>query len=417
MSLKSRFLFPAGYRGNLSPIVDPKHELTKIDVQRLMDPKVLISSSKNSVESIRVKQRYQKSLLGKKLKRKKKRNKSMRKLGLDLGTKHIVLSQKVDGKVRSKYEVNGYLILPRSDSFTEQLLIKQGVPYVTRGSQFIAIGSKAEQLAYSFNKTMRRPMAEGGISKTDDDAQEIIAIIIRSIIGKLDSDVVLYYCTTAKPVNSDYLNVDFHRKVVKLIVEGYSGESRINAFHINEARCLILEEPGQAIGISWGAGTVTVHAGVFGMPIFEFSVVGSGDFVDLEAAKRFGYDPLRPDANSSETPTSICRRKEGMSLRKMPDDNVGRAIYVMYEILIENVVKNIIRGFNENKDKFRFDQPIPVINAGGSSIPDGFLDLVSKEFGKYKDEFTIPLGEIRHVKDPLLAVSRGCLIAAELHKE
>ena len=53
----------------------------------------------------------------------------------------------------------------------------------------------------------------------------------------------------------------------------------------------------------------------------------------------------------------------------------------------------------------------------GSGEGHGFLDMVEKEFNKYKDEFTIPLGEIRHVKDPLLAVSRGCLIAAELHKE
>ena len=340
----------------------------------------------------------------------------MKKLGLDLGTKHIVLSCRNEkDEIVTRYEVNGYMILPRSDQFTEQLLIKQGVPYVPRGDQLIAIGSKAEKLAYSFNKTLLRPMAEGGVSKTDDDAQEIIAIIIRSIIGKLSEDAILYYCTTAKPINSDTFNVDFHKKVVKLIIEGY--DSKVTAHHINEARCLILEEKETAIGISWGAGTVTVHVGIFGVPIFEFSVIGCGDWIDIEAAKRFGYDPDKPGLESNETPTTICRRKETIDLNKMPKDLVGRAIYLMYEILIENVINEIISGFNTNRAKFRFDQPITVINAGGTSMPKGFIQMIKREFEKNKDKLILPIGEIKHTPNPLFSVSHGCLLAAELHKD
>ena len=339
----------------------------------------------------------------------------MKRLGLDLGTKHIVLAYKDEsGNVKERCEINGYLILERADDFTEQLLIKQGVPFVRRENELIAIGRKAEKLAYSFNKNLMRPMAHGGVSMFNDDSIEIITMIIKAIIGKLNDDAILYYCTTAAPINAN-VNIDFHRKLVKTIVESYQGEAKISAFQINEARCLILDEP-EAIGISWGAGTVTVHAGVLGVPVFEFSIVGAGDNVDEEAAKRFGYDPEHPNNSCQETPTTICRRKEEIDLSKMPEDNVGKAIFLFYEILVENVVKQIVRGLIENKDKFRFDHPLPVINAGGTCMPKGFMDLLKIQIDKVRPQLAIPIGELRKSENPLYAVSHGCLRVAELFK-
>jgi actin-related protein len=338
----------------------------------------------------------------------------MKRLGLDLGTKHIVLAYKDDkGEVRYRLEMNAYLTIPRGDSFTEQLLAKSGVPHVTREDEFIAIGSKAEKLAYSFNKTLQRPMAHGSVAMANDDSQEIIAIIIKSLIGKLAEDAVIYYCTTSKPVNSENLNIDFHRKIVKAIIESYRSDAKtssgkdvkIDAHHINEARS------------SWGAGTVTVQAQVFGVPVFDFSVVGSGDWIDTEVAKRFGYDPDHPQKNSNETPTSVCRRKEKIDLTKMPDDNLGKTIYLFYEILIDNVIKNIAAGFRDNKDKFRVSAPVPVVNAGGTSMPTGFMEMFKSRFEQMRNEFVIPIGDVKRASEPLFAVAKGCLAAAEMHKD
>ncbi len=342
----------------------------------------------------------------------------MKRLGLDVGTKHIVLAWKdADGKMCKKYEVNGYLTLPSTDMYTENLLKAQKIPYVKRGKEFVAFGMKAEQLAFTFNKTLQRPMASGGVSKIDDDAQEILAIIIRGIIGKLQEDAILYYCTTAQPINSDIFNVDFHQRLVKALIESYSGEAKIQAHHINEARCLIIEEPGEAVGISWGAGTVTVHAGIMGMPIFEFSIVGSGDWVDNEVAKTFGYDPSKPYVESRETPTTVCRRKEQINLLAESADQLDRAIVIMYDVLIDNVVSNLIRGFRENRSKFRFNKPITVVNAGGTAMPPGFLQKFTAKLSAAKDDLSIPIGDVKLAKDPLFAVAHGCAIAADLHQD
>jgi len=410
----------------ISPNIDPDHTITKKDLLNLLQPLRMRKDYRTSKISSKISKRPK--LISGKTKPinniKKSGRPIMDRLGLDLGTKHIVLSWKTeDGEVKSIHEVNGYIDLRRGDKFTENLLKKQGVPYVPYGDQLIAIGSKAEKLAYMFNKTLQRPMAEGGVSKTDENAQEIMAIIVKSIIMNalgqdVKDDTVLYYCTTAKALNDERLNVDFHKKIVKLLVEKFVGGGKISAFHINEARCLVLDEIGPAIGISWGAGTITVHAGFAGVPIFEFCLVGAGDRVDSDAAVRFGYDPSNPNGDYAETPTTIAHAKQKIDLSLMNYDNkVDQTIKIMYEIMIENVVNGIVRGFNENRDKVRFPEPVPVINAGGTSMPKGFIDLLRKEFGRKKDDLQIPIGEIRHAADPLHAVSKGCLAAAELHED
>jgi hypothetical protein len=421
MSQKLRYGFRGRPEYNLSKVagVSPDHLLSKLEVKKVMKPEE-VKVFQGSIPSLK---KMHCRGLRKDLKTSQFRKSSwvrrtdMKNLGLDIGTKHIVMSFREGDEVKYRHEINGYLVFDKVDHFLEQLLVKQGVPYVMRGKEIIAIGSKAEQLAYVMNRTLRRPMAEGGLNKNDEDAQEIVAIIIKSIIGKLHDDCTLYYCTTAKPINNDNLNIEFHKKVVKLIIESYVQEKEsINAFHINEARCLVIEEQGCAIGISWGAGTITVHVGMFGVPIFEFCVVGAGDQIDIETAKRFGYDPSKPDMPSRETPTSVCRKKEKIDLSKVYDDKVSQAICLMYEIIIENIVAGIIDGFNANRDKFKFDQPIPIINAGGTSMPIGFVNLFKKKLDDRKSDIFIPLGDVRMSPDPLFAVARGCLLAAEMHK-
>jgi hypothetical protein len=269
MSEKYRY----GFRGrptdpkNLRLGVSPDHPLRRVEVPKIVQPQVPSGMTMSSTVSQAVfkKDKSPKCLSG----QRKVRSANMKRLGLDIGTKNIVLSYRDGQSIKFRYETNGYLIFEKVDLFLEQLLVKQGVPFVTRGKEIIAIGAKAENLAYVMNKTLKRPMAEGGINKWDDDAQEIVAIIIKSIIGKLEDDAVLYYCTTAQPVGVTTVNIEFHKKIVKLIIESYVRESKnITASHINEGRCLVIEEQDCAIGISWGAGTITVHAGIMGVPIF-----------------------------------------------------------------------------------------------------------------------------------------------------
>jgi hypothetical protein len=341
----------------------------------------------------------------------------MERLGLDLGTKNIVLAYNQKDKKKVKREINGFLALEANDGVSKNLLVQSGVSYVELDDKLIVIGQKAEDLAFAFNKTLQRPMVDGVLSGKSDEAMRIMAVIVNAIIGKLNDDAVLYYCVPADALNAD-TNVAFHEKIMGMIIDMYDGQCKITHKAINEARAIVLSQiPDKTgIGISWGAGMVNVCYCIFGLEIFKFSIVGSGDWVDMESAKRFGYDPKAPNGDYKETPTSICRRKENLSLVDEPSDMVDKTIWVHYGILIENVIKGIFDGFRNNEEKARIDKPMPIVMAGGTSSPDGFTEYVQKVADSFPDK-PFEIGEIKRADKPLYAVADGCYEAACLHNE
>jgi len=345
------------------------------------------------------------------------RSNKMQKLGLDIGTKNIVLAYcDKEGKKKIRHEVNGFIKIPKGDGFTKNLLVNSGVAYVENGDNFIALGKKAEELSYAFNKTLQRPMVDGVISGKTEETMQIMAIIIRAIIGKLDDNSVLYYCVPANAINTD-TNVAFHEKVMEMMIKDFDG-GNISPHPINEARSIVISqiEDKTGIGISFGAGMVNVCYCLYGIEIFSFSIVGSGDRIDIDSAVRFGYNPKDPDGSYKETPTSICKRKEKMSLVECPEDVIGKTIWINYGIMIEDVMKAIIDGFSKNEEKARIDKPIPIVIAGGTSSPDGFTEYVQNVVSKITN-IPFEIGQISRADKPLYAVAEGCLMAAEMHDE
>jgi hypothetical protein len=339
------------------------------------------------------------------------------RIGLDLGTKTIVCAtREADGRPKFRQEINGFFVFPKKDAFTKNMLVQQKIPYVERDGNFIALGSRAEKFAYAINSTLRRPMAEGTISH-ENEAISIMASIAHALIGRLDGDAILYYCVPADALNKK-TNVQFHQKVAQLIFESYKRtDVKINAYSINEARAIAIgSKESLAIAISWGAGMVNTCYTMYGVPIFEFSLVGSGDWIDLMAAKQFGYDPDSPSLKSQETPTSICHKKHTIDLTMAVDgaDRVDQAILLHYQLLIENVIAGIINGFESNTDKARIEEPVPIIMAGGTSSPTGFKEYFEQILSKYKLPFEV--SAISVVDKPLYAVAEGCLMAAEMHE-
>jgi hypothetical protein len=347
---------------------------------------------------------------------KNKKGNIMKRLGLDLGTKNIVLScRDPERGVRYKREINGFYKIPNTNSFAKNMLINAGVPYIEKNGDFIALGSKAEEIAHAFNKTLRRPMSDGVLSRSEDDGIEIMATIVHSLIGELKEDTVLCYCIPANSINRD-INVSFHSKVAQMIMNSYESKSgnKIKAHSINEAQALILSSTQDKTGvaISFGSGMNNIAYCLYGIPVYTFSWVGAGDWIDVESAKQFGYDPTKPEGNYKHTPTSIARIKEKLSLKSVPNDPVERAIYINYAIMIENVVDGIIDGFRKNEDKARISKPVPIILGGGTASPEGFVELFKDLFLKKNPPFEV--GEIRMVEKPLLSVSEGCLMSAEM---
>lgn len=342
----------------------------------------------------------------------------MRRLGLDIGTKNIVLAERKMGKLKFKREVNGFVDIIKGDGFVKQMLLGQGIPFIERDDKFIALGSKAEDIAYHFGTILRRPMENGVLAVGEEEAMKIMAVIIKSLIGKLEDDAILYYCIPAPAIN-ETVNVRYHQKVLQAILDSYKSSEGVDvkAFPINEARAIVISQiPDKTgIGISFGAGMVNVSYCLYGMSIYEFSIVGSGDWIDIESARVTGN--LDDIGGGKHRPkVLVTKAKEKINLGSgLPEMNLEKAIYINYQILIENVARSVADGFRKNEQRARAGRPMPIVVAGGTSMPDGFLDMFKKVLSEQKMPFDI--GDVTRAPEPLYAIAEGCLMAAELHED
>lgn len=149
-----------------------------------------------------------------------------------------------------------------------------------------------------------------------------------------------------------------------------------------------------------GAGMVNACFSMFGNPLFTFSIVNSGDWIDKMAAKATG-----------ESVTYINKEKHKIDLTKSPTTLVERAIQTQYKIMIEHTVTGIKKGLLNTSKSVKTDQEVDFVVAGGTSSPKGFKELFA-ECLKEAD-ISVKIGDVIQPKDPLYSVARGCLLAAE----
>jgi len=354
----------------------------------------------------------------------------MKNLGLDLGTRNIVLSfRDTNNEIGYITEVNGYWPFERVTPFIKNMLddptkvrsdgTKRPARWVELNGMAVVLGRDAEEFAYAKNDTLRRPMAEGGIG-ADEEAMSILSIIVHGLmqtaerdVGHFEKDMKICYCTTAPALNKS-INIDYHKRVVDAILSSYETKVKFLPNTIKESHAIVLDssQDGTGIGISWGAGTVTVSYVKYGMDIFSFCWVGSGDWIDTQVAMRHGYDP-DSKKKSKETPTTISKRK--MAIDLTPGRTLDRLdfdIHSMYCILIEQVIDGIISGFNDNENEARIEDGINIYMAGGTSCPVGFTELVKNVIESKSVPFSI--SDIVRTENPLFTVARGCLKASEM---
>lgn len=145
---------------------------------------------------------------------------------------------------------------------------------------------------------------------------------------------------------------------------------------------------------------INVCFAIFGAPIFSFSIVNSGDWIDKMAAKATG-----------ESTTFINKEKTKVDLSKKPETLIERAIQTQYQLMIERTVAGIKKGLTDAGNKARTEKPIDIVIAGGTSSPNGFDVLFSEVVSQAN--LPIKVGKIIRPADPLYSVAKGALVAAE----
>lgn len=343
-------------------------------------------------------------------------------VGLDLGTNAIVRArlEKESHEAFTTWVRDAFLTLTPSNKIVRNTmkkgLEKAGVKFLENEKSFIIIGDDALTQAVERGLTTQRPMSKGVVSPREADALPIFKVLIQSVLDKpVQMGEVCVYSVPASPIDEPF-DSEFHSNMINEILSslGYKGMA------MNEAQAIVYseleDEDYTGMALSFGAGMVNVCISNAADPVAVFATSKSGDYVDERSAVALGYDPTK-GAHNSITPSTIQLTKEtcGLDLSNPdPDDRAQKAIVTYYKALLNYTVDNIIYQLNKLESPPRFGEPIVVIVSGGTSKPIGFVELFTEVLKAKEDELPFKVKEVRHAKEPLDSVARGCLLASQL---
>lgn len=350
----------------------------------------------------------------------------MSAVGFDCGTMFLVKSEvdEIEGEVGFSVERNVFLKAATTDD-TESTLKENKWSYAKYEDEFYILGEDAIKLKNLLNvKTttenqsivltkisdLRRPM-KNGILNTGEEKLSVAMIqkLISNLIGKASKpNQNLCFCAPGDPVNNN-LSVIFHKTILTSFLKslGYNVECIPEAMAIIYSERPVAEDPNEPDGVApfsglafaYGAGMSNIAFAYKKIPLINFSVCQSGDWIDEESAKVAGVDV-----------SVITKFKEKhLNLNKIDmTDMKQAALDIFYQAMIENSLNHFAKKFNELENQI--DTPLEIVVAGGTASVPGFID----KFKKVLSELSLPF-KVKSVKlanDPLYAVANGCLIKA-----
>lgn len=331
--------------------------------------------------------------------------------GLDVGTSFIVLSQGYSDKAISYTDFRDafYTIKP-TNPIAEKMLEKglEGKIFIkdNESNSFIVLGKDAIEQALERNETAKRPMYRGIVSAKEKNARNVLSFILKEVVGQPEAPgEKIVFCIPAQPIDQDdqEFDVGYHEDVVKTTLSGCGYDPK----SIFEAEALCYSELGDVnytgMCLSWGAGMVNTCIMLNGEPIILFSTTKSGDWVDRMSASATGEEDGLVQAE---------KESGGFIIGENHSNPVLSAISAYYERLIDYTTKQVAASLASHKMMPKFKKPLTVVVAGGTSQANGFVEMFAKKLSE--NNFPVEVKEVRHAKDPLHAVARGCLIAAKI---
>ena len=320
-------------------------------------------------------------------------------VGLDVGTMHLCCARS-DSK-DLKITRNVFLPVEKDDVSINQL---SNISYVesTDGETFI-IGSDAFEFANIFGKEVSRPMEKGLISPKEISAIDVLTLMLKDLIGDTkDKEVYCSYSIPAEAIDEGR-SITYHENVFARILNSLG----VNHTSVNEGMAIIYSECAKenfgGIAISFGAGMANVVVAYKGVEALKFSTARAGDWIDRQVSKDLDMVPNRV-TNIKE---KYMKLTGAVDVKNKKTRRVLEALFYYHKALIEYTVKKIINEFN-NKVDIEVDEGIPIVISGGTSLPEGFLDLFKNIITS--NELPFEVSEIRMARNPLTAVANGLLI-------
>ncbi|HEX8708964.1 MAG TPA: hypothetical protein VF723_12025 [Pyrinomonadaceae bacterium] len=320
-------------------------------------------------------------------------------LGLDVGTSRIVVA---DGSrtPETKSEINAFVSVPASE-MAENVLKQRNMIYERNCKNIYVYGNDSDFFASFLNTDSRRPMQYGLLNPQEEMGQQIIQLIIKRLVpqSRVKGEMLCF----SVPGKGDGAggNLVYHEAVLKHFLQslGYTAKS------INEGQAVVYselqDENFTGIGISCGGGMCNVSISFMSMPMITFSLPKGGDYIDTNVA-----------AVLNETFTRVrLFKEEKLDLSRAPKDDLSRALNIYYEDVMQALIDKLRSELKASGQLPKIDRPMPIVLAGGTAKPSGFLQKFENML-RADGDFPIQISEVRMAKDPLTTTAHGCYIAA-----
>lgn len=320
-------------------------------------------------------------------------------VGLDVGTSRIVVARTADKKYRYDSQLNAFLTLPYS-KLAANLLQRENVFHEVQGEEIVVAGNDAEKFAEVFHVETRRPMLNGVLNPQEPHSLAVVRSIAGKLLGPAAGEKQKVFFSVPAPMPDCDGSIPYHQaSIAQILAElGYAPTP------IAEGLAVVFGELGDSnfsgIGISCGSGLCNVCLAVLSVPVISFSVPKAGDFIDQQAALVTGDRAIR----------MRIQKEHAFRLNGLSRDRVQNALTVYYQEMIDNLVQSLRNRIASAQELPKLEQSVPLVLAGGTAMPPGFLDHFTKAMRN--QELPVKLSEVRVSADPLNATARGALMAA-----
>ena len=197
-------------------------------------------------------------------------------VAIDVGTMNIVSARRIGKNVKTVRLRDAFLDLPMEH---KKMLRLSKTSYVELDGKLLVIGDEALSTANLFNREARRPMAGGLLAAGETDAQQVMAIMIKQILGEPRKELEkCCYSVPAPALDVKDSDITYHTAMLKKILTelGYTPEPVNEAQAIVYSECLAENFSGLAISF----GCLTPDTQIFTRDgLKPISEVVEGDYV------------------------------------------------------------------------------------------------------------------------------------------
>jgi len=330
-------------------------------------------------------------------------------IGLDVGTSFLIKAEESESGVKyTEFRDAFYKMKPATPIAAK--MMEKGLANMSwfreKDGTYVVVGMDAIEKAIERHQSARRPLFRGVLSPREPDARVVLKFILSQLVGEPEhTSEKLVYSIPAEPVDQsdEDFNTGYHEDVLKKDL----AELGWDASPLNEAEAICYSELENddytGICLSFGAGMVNACVMSSGEAVVKFSTTRSGDWIDRMAAQSTG----QPDSV-----VQVEKENSEFAVGKENENPILSAVSAYYVRLVDYTVRHLAARLSKSSDLPKFTSAIPVVVSGGTSRAAGFVEAFERRLSQ--GDFPLEVKEVRHAKDPLRAVARGCLLAASM---